>query len=762
MQDFSVAFLHPPLSFRKPTYPLGGIFESSTGTTDLLTMMPVGLLSLANELVADGLQTVIVNAAKRLQQRRADGPVEPAELIGDCPARIYGIDLHWSAHASGAIELARACKALHPDAFVLLGGLSATYFADEILSRYPFIDGVICGECDGHMPAIARALLGGRPAETPCLAWREAGHVRRNPAPACDLHRVDYLDRHGLVRPAPRKEALEREALLLSIPVLRGCNQDCLFCGGSRSAYRDFFGRQGYACPPVGRVLGQIRDAVDAGLVGVKLFGDLRLCGREYVEALRKGIAGLATPIDVFIELFWPADESFLRPWRQASRSLHLTLSPESSHPELRARHNKHYDNQAVLDLARLGVELDIDVWVCFAYVLPGHTPETLLAEVDFLERILQVNPGAGLMLQPYLYLDPACEVFEHPAEHGFTIALSSLSGIKAALERAYWFHAIGYRTEAFSELAFFRSILDVTAAKARLYFRHRRLAGRDLLLTMLNLEGHRQMGELIERGPDMDDEALQAAVERIFPAPLRRSNTNLLRRPFLGEAAGGHGSPETLLLDAFPCALEILTRARPEGADALLEALRAWLEAQRARLEGWAASADLPPAVEEQMRALLGPLGLAADFTRDLLAFEWKAYRLLDGPPPFEPGSSPRWKPGLAIEALAYDLVDLHALVDFVLAHGSAPPPAASWYLLDERQRAIWACDFDPREMGERAERARIRRLSALGRRVVAAEATVLRLLARSAGRDEPLRPETAFEGGPLTPDALDALLGS
>ena len=45
----------------------------------------------------------------------------------------FGIDLHWMAHVQGALALAEIIKRFHPNTPVILGGLSATYYHEEIL-----------------------------------------------------------------------------------------------------------------------------------------------------------------------------------------------------------------------------------------------------------------------------------------------------------------------------------------------------------------------------------------------------------------------------------------------------------------------------------------------------------------------------------------------------------------------------------------------------------------------------------------------------
>ena len=42
------------------------------------------------------------------------------EDLAAFPSRVYGIDLHWSAHTSGALDLARLVKESRPESTVVL------------------------------------------------------------------------------------------------------------------------------------------------------------------------------------------------------------------------------------------------------------------------------------------------------------------------------------------------------------------------------------------------------------------------------------------------------------------------------------------------------------------------------------------------------------------------------------------------------------------------------------------------------------------
>ena len=66
--------------------------------------------------------------------------------------RLVMIDLHWYEHSFGAIDIARHVRRILPEAKIVIGGLTATYFAEEILQTHREIDYVIRG--DGEIPLL--------------------------------------------------------------------------------------------------------------------------------------------------------------------------------------------------------------------------------------------------------------------------------------------------------------------------------------------------------------------------------------------------------------------------------------------------------------------------------------------------------------------------------------------------------------------------------------------------------------------------------
>src|SRR4030042_440588 len=106
-------------------------------------MSPIGVASLSEYLERHGLRVRIINVALKMLK---DEKFDVERLLQKNKPVAFGIDLHWMAHVHGALAFSEIIKRLHPQIPVILGGLSATYYHEEILRQYPSVDFVLRGD----------------------------------------------------------------------------------------------------------------------------------------------------------------------------------------------------------------------------------------------------------------------------------------------------------------------------------------------------------------------------------------------------------------------------------------------------------------------------------------------------------------------------------------------------------------------------------------------------------------------------------------
>ena len=152
--DPDITFFHAPsiFDFRERPEVLGPISDVIP-SSPVFEMYPIELTSLADRLEREGYNARIINLAHEML---TDPEFDPEAEIAACSAKWYAVDLHWLPHAHGAIEVARLIKKHHPDAPVIFGGLSSTYYHEELI-EYPSVDYVLRGD-RGHDRSCTREL----------------------------------------------------------------------------------------------------------------------------------------------------------------------------------------------------------------------------------------------------------------------------------------------------------------------------------------------------------------------------------------------------------------------------------------------------------------------------------------------------------------------------------------------------------------------------------------------------------------------------
>ena len=119
-----------------------GPIADAVPSTEEFEMYPAGMTSIASYLAKNHYNVRIVNLAYRMLK---DPHFDVEARIQALNSTVFGLDLHWLPHANGALAIAEMTKRLHPEGYILLGGLSSSYYHEELI-RYPFVDFIIRGD----------------------------------------------------------------------------------------------------------------------------------------------------------------------------------------------------------------------------------------------------------------------------------------------------------------------------------------------------------------------------------------------------------------------------------------------------------------------------------------------------------------------------------------------------------------------------------------------------------------------------------------
>lgn len=441
MSQTDLVLLHAPHVYDFRQVPqLYGPVSDLVPSTPVFEMYPVGFASIAQRLERAGYRVRIVNLALRmLRDRRFDAEA----FIKKLEAPVFGLDLHWLVHAHGAIEVARLVKKHHPASMVVFGGFSASYFYRQLIA-YPEVDCVMRGDStEEPMLKLMQALPGHRLGDVPNLTWKDrAGRIHENttshvPDSISGIAADNYS---GLVRSVFRHRDLLSLVPFkgwLSYPVLpvftsRGCNRGCVFCGGSLAAMRLVVGRKEAAFRSPQDIFSDIKGISRLSRGPIFILGDIREAGEEKAIELLSLLHQKPVSNRLMFELFIPAPPRFIEELTQAAPGFTLDISPHSHDPEVRRALRLSYPNEELEAMLGSALKLGCSrMSVFFMVGLPRQTRESVLATVDYCERLLRRFDG-DRRLQFFIgplapFLDPGSPAFEHPARHGYRLLCRTL-----------------------------------------------------------------------------------------------------------------------------------------------------------------------------------------------------------------------------------------------------------------------------------------------------------------------------------------------
>ena len=433
--------------------------SDSVHVSSIFEMPPVGVLALAQHLRRCGLRAEFFNVASRMLR---DPGFDVEAFFRRAPADLFGVDLHWLAHAQGALELARRYKEIHPGAKVVVGGISASYYHEELV-RYPQVDYVLRGY-DTLVPLERLAAAKGDPDAlrlVPNLTWKDSGAVEVNPlsylpneyTASVDWGEVFGNDRQGMT---PYNVVVPQA----------GCEYACTWCGGSRDFYRKQFGVKGSVHKSPERLRSELASIAAASNGHTVTMIDF---WHEYPALFEAGTAVFEDPAirTVHYSLHRLPTLAKGRQMAASARAI-IELSPDT-HDDAIASVNGR--GAYTMDEMESFIDALIDdvysFELYFMIGLSGQTAESVWQTVDYCDHVLRKYRGRRVIpfLCPMLpFLDPGSVAFENSDRFGYVLRHRTLEDHRKALLSLHWRDRLNYETRWLDRNA----LVDVSYASVR------------------------------------------------------------------------------------------------------------------------------------------------------------------------------------------------------------------------------------------------------------------------------------------------------
>ena len=465
----TVLFLHTPKfnNYYKPV-----------GQFSFINYPPMGLLGLCDCLRKHGHSGKIVHLGV---ERFKYGKVDVAKLLDENSPSIVGLDLQWHFQSYDVIEIARKLKEAAPSVPVLLGGFTASYFAEEILRTHACIDFIIRGDAEVPLTSLLTHYFSDHDyTSIPNLCYRRGEEIVLNPTSyttsAADMDDICYTD-FELIKDYPEfvqhfarymdvsgmsqscQQRLFRWTKTYPILLSRGCIYNCCFCGGSKVSQRVLSNRTTVCVRSVESILKSISDVHKFGFDSICLPQD-PFSGAEadslYVPIL-DGIKRQQIPVGVEIERYLLPSaafiESFARlPLRNTS---FVTISMHSPDAKLRRRDGLYrFSNEELEESLTRMNDAGVNCLLCFSVGLPFETHDHLRQMAQYRARLRKKFRRHLRFKTCMIEIEPASPMTFHPDGFGIQPRRSSFTDYYRYHSQPSnnHFHALGYERAGYPD----------------------------------------------------------------------------------------------------------------------------------------------------------------------------------------------------------------------------------------------------------------------------------------------------------------------
>jgi B12-binding domain/radical SAM domain protein len=453
--------IHPPsvYDFRKESIIYGPI-NDVIPSTFIFDMYPIGFVTILGYLERHGYNVRIINLAlKMLENQKFD----PEALIKSLNPKAFGIDFHWLVHAQGSLEIAKIIKKYHPDTPVLLGGLSSTYFHEEIIKNYPQVDYVIRGDStEQPLLQLMQCIEENKcPKDVPNVTWRDDAKIYTNPLTFVPDKLDDFaLDAGSIVKASLRYWDISghlpyhkwNDYPITSVLACKGCIHNCVTCGGSNYTYRMLCNRSSLAYMKPEKLVEGMKIIQQYTNGPIFILGDLRMIGKDYAESVLINMKKEKVDNPVILELFKPADEDYLEKIANSVPNFSFEISPESHDEAIRYAFGRAYKNDELEKNISKALELGCQRFdVFFMIGLPHQTKESVLNTVKYYDSLLK-NHKSDRRLRAFIaplapFLDPGSIAFEDPEKNGYQVFFKELEKYRQAMHSPSWKYFLNYQT---------------------------------------------------------------------------------------------------------------------------------------------------------------------------------------------------------------------------------------------------------------------------------------------------------------------------
>ncbi|NVM34759.1 MAG: cobalamin B12-binding domain-containing protein [Candidatus Lokiarchaeota archaeon] len=463
MKNYDIIFIHPPRVLN-PDYGKNTKFNRGT-----FIFIPMGVFAIADFLEKEGFGVKIINYPLEQYLNRN---WNLSDFLKNIDFGICGIDLHWIHNAHGAIEVAKIVKKINPNAKVVLGGYSASYYHYQILKYYKNVDAIIRG--DGEVPFLkfVQKINQNQPLDSvPNLSYRDSdNNIKVNPISyvAKNLDNLNFTN-ISLLNNAKQYFESSRKIMGISfnLPIGRGCPFNCPFCAGGQRAQLKISGRNNVILRNPEKVIEDINIILNKFKIPSVFFGHGTYPAnfkywKNLFWLIQKENIDIGGDLEIW-RLPFPKEmwKIFYKTFTRRYSS--ISISPRTMSARVHQKITEicdptfRFPKTQINDLIKNAnlFRMTLRIWLTVGF--PFQTRIDVLKDFNFgLKCVLKYGKSnfkpITVMNEPY-YIFPGSPVHEAPKKFGINLKFNSFPEVVEVFKRAkisHFYNVINYDTKNF------------------------------------------------------------------------------------------------------------------------------------------------------------------------------------------------------------------------------------------------------------------------------------------------------------------------
>ena len=441
MEYYDVLFIHAP-NLSNFYLPSGRFINNN--------YIPMGMIALANLVKEANYKTILLHLGV---EKMLNANFSVVEYIISHKIKFVGLDLFWFHQSFDVIDIAMKIKQRDPSIFIYIGGLTASYYAEEILSNFDCIDAVSCGYGESNILQLVDSVLHQNIAfsDISNLYFRSKGKITYSKTGIiCPdiIHQLnysnlevisnyqEYVDYFGLHEMPLNIYDCHKKIMnhsintkMFPLAIGRGCDTSCIYCGGNKGTCKKLYGDDYLVWRDIDTVVEDIIKVMSYGYNKIFICFDPVNDNNGYYIRLFQRIKACGVSVSMYFECWKLPSLEFIKAFSETfnDNNSHLLISIDTVSEKIRkSTRGSIFTNDELMNTLKNLDSFNVRYDLCFSLALPGSSFREDFKTYEYMKNALKSFKMIGRVITFLIDLVPGSLIYENPEKFDAQINMHS------------------------------------------------------------------------------------------------------------------------------------------------------------------------------------------------------------------------------------------------------------------------------------------------------------------------------------------------